>query len=111
MDAIELPARANLEHYKKLAKDFLKAYKTGDSASLKRVQKHYQRPVTWDMLREAAQRGMRKLNHSRAKDSTLTLSDAQYLVARSCGFESWPRTRSSPVTPPHSSGCCATILN
>jgi ankyrin repeat protein len=107
MDAIELPARANLEHYKKLAKDFLKACKTGDSASLKRIQKHYERQVTVEMLRQSAQRAILKLKGSRAKDSTLTLSDAQYLVAQSCGFESWPKfkkhldalaRRNSPVS-------------
>jgi hypothetical protein len=59
MDAKELSARPNLEHYKKLAKDFLKAYKSGDAASLSRIQDHFEHPLTWDELREAAQRRLR----------------------------------------------------
>jgi hypothetical protein len=61
MDAKELSARPNLEHYKKLAKDLLKAYRSGDPASMRRIQDHYQRPLTWDELRETAQRRLRKV--------------------------------------------------
>jgi ankyrin repeat protein len=91
MDAKELPARPNLEHYKKLAKDLLKAYKSGDSASMKRIEDHYQRPLTWDELRETAQRRLRKLRGSAIQSAKFTLADAQFLIARSYAFESWPK--------------------
>jgi ankyrin repeat protein len=91
MDAKELSARPNLEHYKKLAKDFLRAYKSGDAASMKRIQEHFQQPLTWDKLREAAQRRLRKMRGSAIQSAKFTLADAQFLIARSYAFESWPK--------------------
>src|SRR5712692_4079242 len=91
MDAKEVPARPTLEHYKKLAKDLLKAYQSGDAASMKRIQDHYQRPLTWDELREAAQWQLRKLKGSARQSAGFTLADAQFLIARLHAFESWPK--------------------
>jgi ankyrin repeat protein len=92
MDAKELPARPNLEHYKKLAKDLLKAYRSGDTASLKRFQEHLQLPqLTWVDLRKEAQTRLRKLRRSKIIGDKLTLADAQLLIAHSCAFESWPK--------------------
>jgi ankyrin repeat protein len=108
MDAIELPARPNLEHYKKLAKDLLKAYRSGDSASMKRFQEHLQAPqLTWTSLRDEVQGRLRKLRASKTVGDKLTLADAQLLLAHSCAFESWPkfkkhieaiRRKSSPIS-------------
>jgi ankyrin repeat protein len=91
MDAKELPSHPDLEHYRKLAKDLLKAYASGDAASLKRIQEHFPRPVTWEELREGAQRQLRKLRAGATPAAKFGLSDAQFLIARSYGFESWPK--------------------
>jgi ankyrin repeat protein len=108
MDAKELPARPNLEHYKKLAKDLLKAYQSGDAAALQRFREHLQAPqLTWADLRKEAQARLRKLRASKIVGDKLTLTDAQLLIAHSCGFESWPKfkkhieaalRKSSPVS-------------
>lgn len=79
-----------LQRYQQLAKDLLKAYKSGDPASLKRIQEHHQRPLTLDELRQAAQWQLRKLNGPKRKPARLTLADAQRLIAVSCSFGSWP---------------------
>jgi len=65
MSARELPARPNLEQYKKQAKDLLKASKAGAPEALAR---------------------MRKLQPSSAR---LTLAGAQFVIAREHGFDSW----------------------
>jgi ankyrin repeat protein len=108
MDAKKLPARPNLEHYKKLAKDLLKAYQSGDAASMQRIREHLQaQQLTWTDLRKEAQARLRKLRTSKIVGDKLTLADAQLLIARSHAFESWPkfnkhieaiRGKSSPVS-------------
>jgi len=71
MAAKELPARPNLEQYKKQAKELVKACKAGDAASMQRVEVH---------LPERRNRGAR-----------CSLADAQFTISREHGFESWPR--------------------
>ena len=65
MSVRELPARPNLEQYKKQAKDLLEASKAGAPEALAR---------------------MRKLRRSSAR---LTLAGAQFVIAREHGFDSW----------------------
>jgi ankyrin repeat protein len=93
MDAQELPARPNLEHYKKLAKDLLKAYRSGDPDALGRVRQHHPR--------------LSKLANTELRTAKFALADAQLMIARSHAFESWPkfkkhieaiRSKSSPVS-------------
>jgi hypothetical protein len=65
MSARELPARPNLEQYKKQAKDLLKDSKAGAPEALARMRKH------------------------RSSSARLTLAGAQFVIAREHGFESW----------------------
>ena len=67
MPARELPAHPNLDQYKKQAKDLLKASKAGAPEALARMRKHQPR------------------------SAKLTLADAQFVIAREHGFDSWPR--------------------
>ena len=67
MPAHDLPARPNLEQYKKQAKEFLNACKSGDPDALRRF---------------------RQYSKSVAK---VTLADAQFVIAREHGFESWSK--------------------
>jgi len=66
MPARELPAHPDLEQYKKQAKELLQASKAGAPEALARMQKYPRR-------------------------ARLTLADAQFVMAREHGFESWPR--------------------
>src|SRR5882724_1674892 len=91
MDAKELPARPDLEHYKKLAKSFLRAYKTGDADSLHQIAAHYDQQLTHNQLRDAVERRLKKLKGASRTASAMMLSDAQFLIARSYAFESWPK--------------------
>jgi ankyrin repeat protein len=68
-DALPLPVRANLEYYRKLAKDLVKAGKSGA------LQPD-------DPMRKFA---LRKFSEK------CTLAAAQFVIARSYGFESWPK--------------------
>jgi ankyrin repeat protein len=67
MPARDLPARPNLDQYRKQAKDFLKACKSGEPDAIRRL---------------------RQFSKSAAK---ITLADAQFVIAREHGFESWSK--------------------
>src|SRR6185295_10491181 len=116
--ALPLPLRPNLERYKKLAKDLVKACRSGDSDAIgdwadkwvnalvksSGIKLTRQLPVAvgnWaDQVEEFAQR---KLSGDAASGSTKAgetgppqsgrcrLAEAQFVIARSHGFESWPR--------------------
>src|ERR1700674_5284704 len=94
MDTKELPARPSLEQYKKQAKDLLQACKSRANG-----------PATWaDLARERGlicSQAVRQIKKhysrlSRVLDSDVlsarfALADAQFVVAREHGFESWPK--------------------
>src|SRR5580692_2921315 len=71
----ELPARPNLEQYKKQAKDLARDCAAGDRDALARVQRHHPRFT------------------SASHDSMgpVALTDAQLVIAREHGLESWPK--------------------
>jgi ankyrin repeat protein len=86
-----LPARG-LEHYEALAKDMLVAYGSGDSEAMQRINAYYQvdRALTLDQFRAGARERLGKpLDMGDDGDRELALADAQLLVARAHGFESW----------------------
>jgi hypothetical protein len=62
-----LPARASLEQLRKQAKELLKLYRAGDAAAAERFKTHV--PQAFAPI----------------------LADAQFVLAREHGFESWPR--------------------
>src|SRR5262245_47188448 len=66
MPARELPARPNIEQYKKQAKELLNAYTANDSTAIDRVRAQSSRP-------------------------RISLADAQLVIAREHGFDSWPK--------------------
>jgi ankyrin repeat protein len=66
-DLTPLPARPNLEQYKKQAKELLKLGRSGEPGALERVKKYHPRP------------------------GAFALADAQLVIAREHGFESWPK--------------------
>lgn len=76
MEAKKLPLRPNLEYYRKQAKDFVKAYKAGNTVAV-----------------ECVQQSLRVLNRFKSKKAPteIALADAQFLIAREHAFESWPK--------------------
>src|SRR5256885_4459363 len=97
MDSKELPAHPSLEQYKKQAKDLLKSSKSGHrealQLNLQRIKKDHPR--------------FGRLADLELQGSKLALADAQLVLAREHGFESWPRfakhiegltLRNSPVS-------------
>jgi ankyrin repeat protein len=103
-DALPLPLRPNLERYKKLAKDLIKVCKSidpdaiGDWAEawvkmlirrsgLKLGRKESRAIRRWTEQVEAfAQRQLLNKDGPQCR-----LADAQFVIARSHGFESWPK--------------------
>src|SRR5262249_54974394 len=77
MSVKELPARPNLEQYKKQAKEFVKACKSGNPDTFQRIKSHH--------LRFA------KLPDSELSRVKFALADAHLIIAREHGFESWPK--------------------
>lgn len=69
-----LPDRPNLEQYKKQAKELHHAVAAGDPAASSRMRKHHPR------LRDLAP----------DRPHAITLADAQFVLAREHGYESWP---------------------
>ena len=77
MPAQELPARPNLDQYKKRAKELLKAAKVGDARAFALMREHHPR--------------LKKASDDELRRATFALADAQLIVARWHGFESWPK--------------------
>lgn len=69
-----LPARPNLEHLKRQAKDLLKSQQSGEAVALRRFEEHHPRT-------------------SRSATATRSLSDAQLVIAREYGFASWAKLK------------------
>lgn len=65
-----LPDQPNLDQLRKQAKDLLKAYLSGDSAAVAEVRRFERNP-----------------------SSDFALSDAQRVLARAYGFQSWPKLK------------------
>jgi ankyrin repeat protein len=79
-DALPLPPRPNLEQYKKLAKELVKA--SADRAAI-REWAAKRSPKLADEITEFVLK--------RAADHKFALSDAQFVIARIYGFASWPK--------------------
>src|SRR6266851_9114937 len=105
-DALPLPPRPNLERYKKLAKKLVKSCKSGDETAIGDWSEQWIETLTklagWKSTRQALARigrwtnevedfARRKLLGSGPADRKCALTKAQFVIARSHGFESWPK--------------------
>jgi len=104
-DALPLPPRPNIEQYKKLARDFQHACKSGEPAAVRAwaarwaealarlqgraVTPEVQREIGWDV--ERVERQWRDIQKSKEQASHCTLAGAQFFIARCHGFASWPK--------------------
>jgi len=71
-DLTPLSVRPSLEQYKKQSKEFVKLGKSGDAEIVQRVKKYHPRP-------------------GQVLDAKFALAEAQLVIAREHGFESWPK--------------------
>ncbi len=99
-DALPLPPRPNPNHYKKRAKDLLKAAESSDPAALRAWAASWidslvrlsnltltpQLPVRLDHWTDQLEKFARE-----KLSGTRTLSAAHLIIARAHGFESWPK--------------------
>ena len=103
-DALPLPPRPSLERYKKLAKELVKACKSGDDDAIGAWAEQWVRTLA--ELSELRNKGAaqiarhtnevenfarRKLFGNEPGSRKCALADAQFVIARSDGFESWPK--------------------
>jgi WD40 repeat protein len=77
MSGKELPPRPSLEYYHKQAKNLLKKYRAGDSEALQRVRQ-------WHPL-------LGRREGAPVEREDILLADAQWVIAREHGFESWSK--------------------
>jgi len=77
MSEREIPTRPNLEQYKKQAKNLVRDCGLGVAAAHARVRRHHPR--------------LDKLGEDEFRGAEVTLTDAQVVIAREHGFESWPK--------------------
>jgi ankyrin repeat protein len=104
-DDLPLPPRPNLEQYKKLAKDFQRACRSGDSGVIREwaarwaemlsrlhgreITPEVRQEINWDT--ERVERQWHKFRESKERVARCRLADAQFFVARCHGFASWPK--------------------
>jgi ankyrin repeat protein len=104
-DALPLPPRPILERYKKLAKELVKACKSAKPDAIRnwseewvealvklsrlKITRHL--PVNMQRwIDEVEEFGKRKLLGGEPDERRCSLANAQFVIARSHGFESWP---------------------
>ena len=75
----ELPPRPNLEQLKIQARELLKGHQTHHPEALRRIQEVHPR--------------LSSARPTPVRDAKLRLSDAQLVIAREYGFESWPKLK------------------
>jgi ankyrin repeat protein len=77
MSERKLPASPNLEQYKNQAKDLAKSFALSVRDAVTRVKRHHPH--------------LHKLTEPQLREAKLSRTDAQLVIAREHGFESWPK--------------------
>jgi hypothetical protein len=105
-DTLPLPLRPSAERYKKLAKELVKACNSAESDAIRHWSEEWvealvklsglriarELPVhIQNWIDEVEEFAKRKLLGSKPAARRCALADAQFVIARSHGFESWPK--------------------
>jgi ankyrin repeat protein len=105
-DALPLPSRPSIEHYRKLAKDLVKSCRSGDSSGIgawalqwvEALAAHQSEPRAardrQEMnarARQVAEFAKQRLSGGEGTSSGCVLAGAQFVIARAHGFLSWPK--------------------
>jgi hypothetical protein len=96
-DALPLPPHPNCEQYKKLAKDLLRASKGGHAEEIRTWSSHWIEKLTQlgafeEKQSMGADRWITEISlfaKKQLQDSNPSLANAQFVIARCHGFESW----------------------
>src|SRR3981081_1625854 len=104
--ALPLPPRPSVERYRKLAKELVKACKSGDEDAAGRWAERWVETLaglgdlkrTSKVLAEINRSildiedfARKKMSGAGAAGANCALTSAQFVIARSHGFESWPK--------------------
>jgi hypothetical protein len=100
-EALPLTPRPNLEQYRKLAKDLIKACKSSDAEAIRtwasrwieRLSTLQHRPKTLQTADDlnASARRVEEFSRTQFSGSKCSLTTAQFVIARAHGFASWPK--------------------
>ena len=105
-DVLPLPPHPSLEQYRKLAKDLVKACKSGDPAAIRawtarwienlaelaaETEGHPRRAEIERRVEQLHEFARAKLSRGDPQHAKCGLADAQFVIARAEGFESWPK--------------------
>src|SRR5215471_6910026 len=96
-DALPLPAEPNVEQYKKLAKDLVKARGADDPAAVRAwaqrwveaLSRLHREPGALRDAKDIRDRAEQLAQYAQTRKATLT--GAQFVIARAHGFLSWPK--------------------
>lgn len=102
MDTLPLPARPNLEQYRKRAKDLVAAARSSDESAVHAWAAHWLRalaaslgltpsPFVQQSMERASAEIERRVRRETSRATSFTLADAQHLIAQAHGFENWAR--------------------
>jgi ankyrin repeat protein len=86
MNLVPLQVRAGLEQYEKQGKDLAKAFRSGDPDAMRIVRQHHPR-----LPGRANTNDRNSVSDSKIRRTGVAAADAQTVVARWHGFESWPK--------------------
>jgi ankyrin repeat protein len=104
VDTLPLPPRPNLEQYRKRAKDLVRAASSTDPDAVRAWSEDWLRTLqrlrgetaspfvqgSFDRALEEIEQRVQELL-AEGERRSFTLADAQFLIARAHGFETWPR--------------------
>jgi hypothetical protein len=82
-------AQPTLQQYEEMAEALIEAYRTGTPAALERHWKLTWHRRSWNAMRTYVRLDLGKRQGDANGDIDISLADAQFLVAREHGFESW----------------------
>ncbi|MCI0391097.1 MAG: hypothetical protein MOB07_20315 [Acidobacteria bacterium] len=91
---------ADLEQHERLAQDLVAAYRSGDAEAIHRLNELFHSSYDLGQIREFVQHRLSSLPDAESRIADFTLADAQLLVARLYGFESWARFVEGSAQPP-----------
>ncbi|HMI44144.1 MAG TPA: hypothetical protein VK516_10990, partial [Gemmatimonadaceae bacterium] len=85
-----LPQSTPIRYYESVAEAVVTAYGTGEDSAMRIVWDYFGHMRAWDGMRRYVRLDLGKTEQpKRPEDDAITLVEAQYLVARMQGFESW----------------------
>jgi hypothetical protein len=85
-----LSSDAPMRRYDKVADALVTAYRTGEPGAMRIVWDYFGHMRAWDAMRRYVRLDLGRTEQPQsAADDSITLADAQFLVARAQGFESW----------------------